>query len=766
MNRILLPLSILICTYALPLRAKTIYVNQNAAGLNNGNSWPDAFINLHAALTVAQYGDQIWVAKGIYHANMPGITNSFTMVSGVKLYGGFSGNELVLTQRPTPFNETILSGLAAPPFRVPNVIYCENTDSTTLLDGFIIRDGLAEVFNGGACDLTPNQNVCHGGGVYLYNDIPGTYTFLNISNCRFLDNGARFGGGIAANFGSGSGGMRVEKCYFENNGCSSDGGALYILTGQASQNQFRVDSCTFYGNYGYSASCISVNNTNDSIDLRITNSLFQNNKATLSCAGIYIGNSGHRKPLIDKCFFINNEAGKSQFEPGRGGALLGANYKVSACFFKKNSAYLGGAAAVGNIDIFNCLFEKNVSSKDGGAIWMTEHNYLVNNTFVDNQANMDGGALYDVGYAWDTIVNCIFIGNKAGQQGDWMGSVFGKIYIDYSLVDVQDCAALEEGLSMQYSTLTCGNNNLFDVDPLFRDTVNGDYRVKGCSPALNQGDSNWVARFDLLNDLSGNARILNDLPDIGAYETDKFIAEVYKNDISCFGEEDGIAIAIASGGFSPFSYLWNTGSQNPMIDQLSEGNYIVVVTDADGCSDTLNVDIKNPEPLQIYTIITDATSATAFDGAVSIQNIEGGTPPYHIDWSTGDSATLQISSLSPGLYQLIVTDSNGCQSGITVEVKTTSATGEVSTSNWAAWISTNLSSSQDRIITLILNSSEPHDFKYLLSDSMGRNIGDGVFSSKTGISSIEIPGLVGNGIYFIFLSDEKMNFTTIPFLRQ
>ena len=766
MFRILFFLSVLIFSYSPSLYAKIIYVNQSATGLNNGNSWPDGFVSLHAALAAAQYGDQIWVAKGIYFSYVPGIANSFTLVSGVKLYGGFSGTETSPAQRSILDNLTILSGLATPPFQVPNVIYCENTDSTTMLDGFTIRDGLAEVFNGTNCDIAPNQYVCHGGGIYLYTGTPGTYTFLNVSNCRFLDNRARKGGGIAANFEFGSGGIRVEKCYFENNGCTDAGGALYVITGQAIQHQFRIDSCTFYNNYGNAASCISINNSHDSIDIRITNSIFQDNKATLSCAGIYIGNAGYNKPVIDKCIFIGNEAGKNQFEPGRGGALLGSNFKVSACIFKENAAYLGGAVAAGNIDVSNCLFENNMSSKDGGAIWMTEYNRLINNTFVDNQAGMNGGALCDVGNAWDTIVNCIFVGNKAGQQGDWMASVFGNIYVDHSLIDEEDCAALEEGLNMQFALLNCGDSNLFNVDPLFRDTLNGDYRVKGCSPILNQGDNAWVANFGLLADLSGSARTIDGLPDIGAYETEQFTAQVHKSNISCFGDQDGAAIAMASGGYSPYIYQWNTGAQSAMIDHLSEGNYHVVISDADGCSSMFSVDFTNPDPLQVSTTVTDAATGTSLDGKVSIQDIGGGTPPYYIQWSTGDSAIFQIDGLLYGFYQLSVTDSNGCDTVISVEVKITSATDEIFPSDWDARISTGFSSSQNKIITLTLTGTESHDFKYILFDSSGRRLGNGAFQSGAGVKDIEIPFAVGNGVYFLYISDEKNRFISRSFIRQ
>ncbi|MBK8191898.1 MAG: hypothetical protein IPK76_01275 [Lewinellaceae bacterium] len=766
MSKILFSLNIFIFYCVPALHAKTIYVNQSAAGSNNGSNWSDGYINLHTALAEAQYGDQVWVTKGVYYAYELGISNTFTLVNGVRLYGGFSGTETSLAQRSISDNLTILSGLATPPFKVSNVVYCENTDSTTLLDGFTIRDGLADIFTGQDCDVTPNQNRCHGGGIYLYSDTPGTYTFLTISNCRIIDNGARWGGGVAANFGYGSGGIWIEKCYFENNGCNISGGALYILTGQAPQHQVRVDSCTFYSNYGYSVSGISIQNINDSIDIQISNSLFQNNGATLSCAGIYISNAGHKKPVIHKCVFMGNEAGDSQFEPGRGGALLGNGYKVSDCLFKENSAYLGGAVAAGNIDIVNCLFENNMATKDGGALWITDRNHLINNTFVGNQANMTGGALYDVGNAWDTIVNCVFVRNKAGQLGDWMASIFGNIYIDHSLIDVEDCAALEEGLNMQYASLTCGENNLFNLDPLFRDTLNGDYRLKGCSPALNHGDSSWVARFGLLTDLSGSPRIIDGLPDIGAYETGAFSGNIQANNISCFGEQDGVAFATAFGGYSPYSYQWNTGLQSPMIDQLSAGNYALVITDTDGCSSISSVLIISPDPFQVSTIITDASGSTSSDGSVSIQDIKGGTPPYSIQWSTGDNDTFQLDSLQSGFYQLSITDSNGCDTIISVEVKSTSAISELFASIWDARISTSLSSSHNRGVTLIVTSTQPRDFKYLLYNSSGHILGDGVFSSGIGVTDIEIPCLAGSGIYFIYICDQDTKFTIMTFIRQ
>src|SRR5664280_338406 len=66
---------------------------------------------------------------------------AFTLYDGVKLYGGFAGNESALDQRPASGARTILSAKAAKDrYRFPHVLYGANN---TLLDGLTIRDGRA-----------------------------------------------------------------------------------------------------------------------------------------------------------------------------------------------------------------------------------------------------------------------------------------------------------------------------------------------------------------------------------------------------------------------------------------------------------------------------------------------------------------------------------------------------------------------------------------------------------------------------------------------
>ena len=60
--------------------AAVIYVKTDAAGLNDGSTWIDAYNDLQSALGTATDGDSIWVAEGLYRPTISGDrTATFTI---------------------------------------------------------------------------------------------------------------------------------------------------------------------------------------------------------------------------------------------------------------------------------------------------------------------------------------------------------------------------------------------------------------------------------------------------------------------------------------------------------------------------------------------------------------------------------------------------------------------------------------------------------------------------------------------------------------
>ncbi|MGB0861967.1 MAG: gliding motility-associated C-terminal domain-containing protein [Saprospiraceae bacterium] len=132
-------------------------------------------------------------------------------------------------------------------------------------------------------------------------------------------------------------------------------------------------------------------------------------------------------------------------------------------------------------------------------------------------------------------------------------------------------------------------------------------------------------------------------------------------DISCVGENDGSIDLTVSGGSIPYSYNWNNNfSTNEDINGLISGNYKVIVTDANGCQDSTDIQLNDPSPLDL-TLVQDSivTCNGSFDGAINT-TISGGTNTFTFDWNNGIGNIEDPNNLAASTYQLTVTDGNGC----------------------------------------------------------------------------------------------------------
>lgn len=137
-------------------------------------------------------------------------------------------------------------------------------------------------------------------------------------------------------------------------------------------------------------------------------------------------------------------------------------------------------------------------------------------------------------------------------------------------------------------------------------------------------------------------------------------------DVSCKGGEDGSITLSVSGGTPAYSYVWSNGKTTASIDTISAGTYIVTVTDDNGCSDTSQATVSEPDSLILSTVVTDASCNGAGDGLINL-SVGGGTPPYNYNWSNGPT-TQNDSNLTAGTYTVTVSDANNCTATLTEEV--------------------------------------------------------------------------------------------------
>ena len=131
-----------------------MYVDADTPNDSNGSDWSTAIADLQEALELAKICSgvtEIWVAKGTYYTTSgTDRTVSFALMNGISIYGGFAGNETMLSQRDINLNESILSGdIGTAGDASDNSYhvfyhYGGGINHTAVLDGFIISGGNAD----------------------------------------------------------------------------------------------------------------------------------------------------------------------------------------------------------------------------------------------------------------------------------------------------------------------------------------------------------------------------------------------------------------------------------------------------------------------------------------------------------------------------------------------------------------------------------------------------------------------------------------------
>ncbi len=159
--------------------------------------------------------------------------------------------------------------------------------------------------------------------------------------------------------------------------------------------------------------------------------------------------------------------------------------------------------------------------------------------------------------------------------------------------------------------------------------------------------------------------------DVGAPMQDEI--NINSTDVSCFAGSDGTAdVSIVNGNVSDFSFLWSNNSTEVSILDLKAGQYLVTVTNSNGCTSIDSVLISEPTALDL---VMDSDSASCYNSSdgTAIVMASGGTPfpndVYLYSWNApGNPAVQMLDDVSPGIFTVTVTDANGCAEMASVEI--------------------------------------------------------------------------------------------------
>lgn len=265
---------------------------------------------------------------------------------------------------------------------------------------------------------------------------------------------------------------------------------------------------------------------------------------------------------------------------------------------------------------------------------------------------VSNGGIQPYVYAWSN-------GNDTDSDSDLPPGIYTVIVTDANGCEEIVIFSIEGNFSVIEAIVSAGCNNECNG------TVSLDIDGPPVIYNIEWADSQYQG-FDLTGLCAGSYPYTVSDDDGAAFDGVVLISQYDSIEIEAFYIDtlcsimDSIEIStITTGGTSPYTYLWSTASINDSLFDITIGMYALTVTDSNLCSDSISIEIaQNVQPVISSNIILagcDGEDTGAIDLIVS--NVE---EPVTYLWSNG-MMTEDISELTIGDYDIVITDGNGCQ---------------------------------------------------------------------------------------------------------
>lgn len=184
------------------------------------------------------------------------------------------------------------------------------------------------------------------------------------------------------------------------------------------------------------------------------------------------------------------------------------------------------------------------------------------------------------------------------------------------------------------------------------------------------------------------------------------------NNPSCNGANNGSATVEATGGATPYTYLWTGGQTTQTAINLVAGTYTVTVTGDMGSGTATAVAVlTQPTAMTLNTSVSG--TVTCINTATATATAGGGTPGYTYLWSNGETSNVVVFD-QVGAYLVTATDANGCTKAATVNI-----TGNTTPPNAVAAAPTDITCTTSSVQLSGTGSSTGGNFSYLWTTTNG-----------------------------------------------
>ena len=265
-------------------------------------------------------------------------------------------------------------------------------------------------------------------------------------------------------------------------------------------------------------------------------------------------------------------------------------------------------------------------------------------------------------------------GGLAPYNIDWMNGIQTDTIFNqeigiqiFSITDQYGCEILDSAMVIQNLTFDVETSNgelSCFTDTLGTATVIASNGIEPYSYEWDNGETNADAtmlhagnNFITVTDAEG-CRVVSfvNIPSPPAIQMD-----VNMNPTSCTGASDGSLQVLINGGIgAPYDINWFDNSNEPIIEDLSAGEYCVTVTDGNDCSAVSCFNVEDALPIEANGSIVDVRCMGECNGAINLNPV-GGTGVFFYSWSGPDNFsanTMNIDNLCEGQYQVTITEQN------------------------------------------------------------------------------------------------------------
>jgi gliding motility-associated-like protein len=205
-------------------------------------------------------------------------------------------------------------------------------------------------------------------------------------------------------------------------------------------------------------------------------------------------------------------------------------------------------------------------------------------------------------------------------------------------------------------------------------TYTWDYPVVSIANAIQGAEARKIEQSTIQQNVSNSSTTSVDViylvtPNSGGCIGANFIVTAQVNPdivinpittpIKCSGANDASIVLNISGGTTPYETSWSNLAGGVSQNNLSAGDYTVMVTDAKACTRTTTITLPEPPVFKVDTMVKEISCHGANNGSINL-NIIGGKAPLKLVWSDNALAGKERNNLVPGIYSVAISDGTGC----------------------------------------------------------------------------------------------------------